>query len=142
MHGLMKTLAYDELRLSGSQNPLNLTSLSSMSTQLKKLWPLFTHYLGFSLGLNKLFENLVDARCDQHFEANLDASLGKIFASERRILMTQRICAPWEISCHEYKDAIRASDVDMDGDVDMDRDTDMDSDVDWVMEDCGNCIMC
>ena len=35
--------------------------------------------------------------------------MGKISASERRILMAQWIGAAWEIFCHEYKDAIRTS---------------------------------
>ena len=62
------------------------------------------------VALNKPFKNLVDAQFNQHFEANLDAwALGKISASERRILMTQWIGAAWEIFCHEYTDAIRAS---------------------------------
>ena len=62
------------------------------------------------VSLNKPFKNLVDAQYNQHFEANLDAwALGKISASERRILMTHWIGAAWEIFCHEYKDAIRAS---------------------------------
>ena len=53
---------------------------------------------------------MVDAQYNGHFEANLDAwALGKISASERRILMTRWIGAAWETFCHEYKDVIIAS---------------------------------
>ena len=55
-------------------------------------------------------QNLVDAQFNEHFEANLDAwVLGKISASERRILMTNWIGTAWERFCDDYKDAIRAS---------------------------------
>lgn len=64
----------------------------------------------FDVSLNKPFKNLVDAQYNQHFEANLDAwVLGKISASERRILMTGWIGAAWEIFCQEYNDTIKAS---------------------------------
>lgn len=62
------------------------------------------------VSLNKPFKHLVDAQYNQHFEANLDAwVLGKISASERRILMTKWIGAAWEVFCQEYKDTIQAS---------------------------------
>ena len=62
------------------------------------------------VALNKPFKNLVDAQFNEHFEANLDAwVLGKISATERRILMTSWIGAAWERFCYDYKDAIRAS---------------------------------
>ena len=62
------------------------------------------------VALNKPFKNLVDAQYNQHFEANLDAwALGKISASERRILMTRWIGAAWETFCSQYKHVIIAS---------------------------------
>ena len=62
------------------------------------------------MALNKPFKDLVDAQYNTHFEQNLNAwVMGKISASERRILMTRWIGSAWSTFCTEYQDTIRAS---------------------------------
>lgn len=123
MRGLKNMLFFNEFKLNGNKGPLNLDSSFSIYIQLKKT-PAFLHTLSLKcttpafalpsctspvqpldISLNKLFKDLIDAQYNQHFEANLDAwSL-----DEYRILMTQWICAAYEMFSHDYKDAIRAS---------------------------------
>ena len=62
------------------------------------------------VALNKPFKDLVDIQYQEHFEANLDASvMGKISASERRILMTKWIGSAWKAFCSNYQETIKAS---------------------------------
>ena len=52
----------------------------------------------------------MDAQYNAHFEENLNAwVMGKISASERRVLMTKWIGSAWSIFCTEYQEAIKAS---------------------------------
>ena len=62
------------------------------------------------VALNKPFKDLVDTQYNTHFEENLNAwVIGKISASERRILMTRWTGSAWAAFCTEYQDTIRAS---------------------------------